>query len=92
MGKIGCKTLPIKKGSVGASNVFDEEAAAFLVDLGMATRNATLQSSVGCEVQVGKDTVGGVQAPATWVLGDLDTMTFTIHEVPVDSTAGSSAV
>jgi putative phosphoesterase len=26
-------------------------------------------------------TVGGIKAPATWVLGDLDTMHFSLHEV-----------
>ena len=41
---------------------------------------------------VNPGTVGGVKAPATWVLGDLDTMTFTLHEIPTDSAAGSSAV
>ncbi|HFD80551.1 MAG TPA: metallophosphoesterase, partial [Gammaproteobacteria bacterium] len=29
-------------------------------------------------------TVGGVAAPATWVLGDLETMEFTLHEVVED--------
>lgn len=32
---------------------------------------------------VNPGTVGGVgKAPATWVLGDLDTLSFTVHEVP----------
>jgi len=30
---------------------------------------------------VNPGTVGGIQAPATWVLGDLDTMTFEVFEV-----------
>ena len=30
---------------------------------------------------VNPGTVGGIKAPATWVLGDLDTMTFAVHEV-----------
>ena len=30
---------------------------------------------------VNPGTVGGIKAPATWVLGDLDNMTFTIHTV-----------
>lgn len=30
---------------------------------------------------VNPGTVGGIKAPATWVLGDLDTMTFEIHEL-----------
>ena len=30
---------------------------------------------------VNPGTVGGIKAPATWVLGDLDTMLFEIHEV-----------
>ena len=30
---------------------------------------------------VNPGTVGGIKAPATWVLGDLDTMRFEIHEV-----------
>ena len=30
---------------------------------------------------VNPGTVGGIKAAATWVLGDLDTMTFEIHEV-----------
>ena len=31
---------------------------------------------------VNPGTVGGIKAPATWVLGDLDNMTFTIMPVP----------
>ena len=30
---------------------------------------------------VNPGTVGGIKAPATWVLGDLDTMTFTVKQV-----------
>ncbi len=33
---------------------------------------------------VNPGTVGGVAAPATWVLGDLETMQFELHEVVVD--------
>jgi len=36
---------------------------------------------------VNPGTVGGVAAPATWVLGDLDAMTFEVHEVEVDAVA-----
>ena len=32
---------------------------------------------------VNPGTVGGVAAPATWVLGDLETMQFDLHEVVV---------
>ena len=31
---------------------------------------------------VNPGTVGGIMAPATWVLGDLETMSFNIYEVP----------
>jgi hypothetical protein len=31
-------------------------------------------------------TVGGIKAPATWVLGDLATMQFTLHELRLSST------
>jgi len=31
---------------------------------------------------VNPGTVGGIKAPATWVLGDLETMTFSIKQVP----------
>ena len=41
---------------------------------------------------VNPGTVGGIKAPATWVLGDLDTMTFTIHEIPAASVADSGAM
>jgi len=34
---------------------------------------------------VNPGTVGGIKAPATWVLGDLDTMTFEIHELSTSS-------
>ena len=34
---------------------------------------------------VNPGTVGGIKAPATWVLGDLDTMSFRIHEVSASS-------
>jgi len=34
---------------------------------------------------VNPGTVGGVAAPATWVLGDLETMQFDLHEVVVDA-------
>jgi predicted phosphodiesterase len=30
---------------------------------------------------VNPGTVGGIKAPATWVLGDLDKMTFTVKQV-----------
>ena len=36
---------------------------------------------------VNPGTVGGIKAPATWVLGDLDTMTFTVNEVQPDDAA-----
>jgi putative phosphoesterase len=35
---------------------------------------------------VNPGTVGGVAAPATYVLGDLETMTFVIHPVDLDTT------
>ena len=34
---------------------------------------------------VNPGTVGGIKAPATWVLGDLETMSFEIHEVSASS-------
>ncbi len=40
---------------------------------------------------VNPGTVGGVAAPATWVLGDLDNMSFEIHEVEIDTTADELA-
>ena len=41
---------------------------------------------------VNPGTVGGVAAPATWVLGDLETMQFELHEVVVgDAQAGELA-
>jgi len=39
---------------------------------------------------VNPGTVGGVMAPATWVLGDLDLMTFEVHELSVVVTDSSS--
>jgi putative phosphoesterase len=33
---------------------------------------------------VNPGTVGGIKAPATWVLGDLDSMQFTLHQVDTD--------
>lgn len=36
---------------------------------------------------VNPGTVGGVAAPATWVLGDLDNMTFEVREVETDASA-----
>ena len=51
--------------------------------------------SGGTTLLVNPGTVGGIKAPATWVLGDLDTMTFEIHEVtargeqhPADTISG----
>ena len=35
---------------------------------------------------VNPGTVGGVAAPATYVLGDLDTMTFVIRDVDLEAT------
>jgi len=40
-----------------------------------------------CMVNPG--TVGGIKAPATWVLGDLEHMTFTVHEVCLDDNAST---
>ena len=37
---------------------------------------------------VNPGTVGGIKAPATWVLGDLDTMTFEIHELAASAEQG----
>ena len=39
---------------------------------------------------VNPGTVGGVAAPATWVMGDLDSMRFDIREVLLDSSAAAS--
>jgi putative phosphoesterase len=39
---------------------------------------------------VNPGTVGGVAGPATWVLGDLDTMTFSVREVKLDNATGDS--
>lgn len=39
---------------------------------------------------VNPGTVGGIKAPATWVMGDLETLSFTLHEVGA-TTAGSLA-
>jgi uncharacterized protein len=40
---------------------------------------------------VNPGTVGGIKAPATWVLGDLDSMTFTIKQVAaIGATAGNA--
>ena len=36
---------------------------------------------------VNPGTVGGVAAPATWVLGDLETMQFELHEVVMEASA-----
>jgi putative phosphoesterase len=38
----------------------------------------------GTTLLVNPGTVGGIMAPPTWVLGDLDTMSFDIHEVTTD--------
>jgi putative phosphoesterase len=35
---------------------------------------------------VNPGTVGGIKAPATWVLGDLDSMDFSVHEVMLPDT------
>ena len=40
---------------------------------------------------VNPGTVGGIKAPATWVLGDLESMTFTIMNVPVSGAHARSA-
>ena len=40
---------------------------------------------------VNPGTVGGIKAPATWVLGDLDTMTFEIHELAANTEQGTAA-
>ncbi|VAW78647.1 hypothetical protein MNBD_GAMMA15-2294 [hydrothermal vent metagenome] len=40
---------------------------------------------------VNPGTVGGVAAPATWVLGDLDNMTFEVHEVEINAPADKLA-
>lgn len=37
---------------------------------------------------VNPGTVGGVAAPATWVLGDLETMTFIVRKVEPDTSSG----
>jgi hypothetical protein len=40
---------------------------------------------------VNPGTVGGIKAPATWVMGDLETLRFSLHEVhEVDTTAAGS--
>jgi putative phosphoesterase len=39
---------------------------------------------------VNPGTVGGVMAPATWILGDLDRMTFEVHELSTVRTDSSS--
>jgi len=50
----------------------------------------TIRSITGSDTWlVNPGTVGGVMAPATWVLGDLQTMTFTIHEVCLDNAAAA---
>ena len=41
--------------------------------------------SGGTTLLVNPGTVGGIMAAPTWVLGDLDTMTFEIHEVTASS-------
>jgi putative phosphoesterase len=41
---------------------------------------------------VNPGTVGGVAAPATWVMGDLDSMTFEIFEVETDARADVAAL
>jgi len=40
---------------------------------------------------VNPGTVGGVAAPATWVLGDLDNMTFEVYEVEINAPADKLA-
>ena len=44
----------------------------------------------GTSLLVNPGTVGGIKAPATWILGDLETMQFEIHEVllPADRATG----
>jgi hypothetical protein len=39
---------------------------------------------------VNPGTVGGIKAPATWVLGDLDTMSFSLHEVQLEDAPGAA--
>ncbi len=57
------------------------------------TRIETIANIKGGETHmVNPGTVGGVAAPATWVLGDLDNMTFTAHDVEIDTTADAQAV
>ncbi len=49
-------------------------------------RVETITNIKGGETRmVNPGTVGGVAAPATWVFGDLDNMTFEIHEVVTDT-------
>ncbi len=40
---------------------------------------------------VNPGTVGGIKAPATWVLGDLDTMHFSLHEVRLADAPATAA-
>jgi len=58
------------------------------------TRIETVSNIKGGQTHVvNPGTVGGVAAPATWILGDLDNMTFEIYEVeikaPTDKLAAS---
>lgn len=41
---------------------------------------------------VNPGTVGGIKAPATWVMGDLETLSFTLHTVNAATVAGTLAV
>ena len=56
------------------------------------TRIETVPNIKGKETHVvNPGTVGGVAAPATWILGDLDSMTFEIHTVEIETPADKLA-
>lgn len=56
------------------------------------TRIETVANIKGGETHmVNPGTVGGVAAPATWVMGDLGSMTFTVHDVETSTTADTLA-
>jgi hypothetical protein len=63
MGQIGCQSLTIEKGPVGASQVLDEVVSPAIPDLAMAARNPSLKPTIWREINVWEDPVRGVETP-----------------------------
>ena len=60
---MGSKALVVQKRPGGTASILDEEMVAVPVDLGMLTRYTLLQPPIWTQIQVRKNTVGGIGAP-----------------------------